>query len=242
MGRADLISAMIGKEMATLEALESEAAKSTRDRTVEPVLAARDVSRRGGIQKTSVELFEGEVVGFAGLLGSGRTELARLLYGADKTETGEIKYQGKSVDLKDPVAGLMNHIAYSTENRRDEGIVGDLTVRENMILAAQAKRGWAKPLSRKEQNEIVDRYMGALNIRPSDPERPIKNLSGGNQQKVLLARWLATEPDLLILDEPTRGIDVGAKAEIQESVTDLAKEGVTVIFISSELEIGRAHV
>jgi len=219
-----------------LEALESEATHTERDRSVEPVLAARDVSRRGGIQKTSVELFEGEVVGFAGLLGSGRTELARLLYGADKTETGQIRYQGKKVELKDPVAGLMNHIAYSTENRRDEGIVGDLTVRENMILAAQAKRGWAKPLSRKEQNEIVDRYMGALNVRPPDPERPIKNLSGGNQQKVLLARWLATEPDLLILDEPTRGIDVGAKAEIQESVTDLAKEGVTVIFISSELD------
>ena len=236
LSRAELISKMIGKEMAALEALESEATHTERDRSVEPVLAATDVSRRGGIQKTSVELFEGEVVGFAGLLGSGRTELARLLYGADKTETGQIRYQGKKVELKDPVAGLMNHIAYSTENRRDEGIVGDLTVRENMILAAQAKRGWAKPLSRKEQNEIVDRYMGALNVRPPDPERPIKNLSGGNQQKVLLARWLATEPDLLILDEPTRGIDVGAKAEIQESVTDLAKEGVTVIFISSELD------
>ena len=236
LSRAELISKMIGKEMAALEALESEATHTKRDRSVEPVLAAKDVSRRGGIQKTSVDLFEGEVVGFAGLLGSGRTELARLLYGADKTETGQIQYQGKKVELKDPVSGLMNHIAYSTENRRDEGIVGDLTVRENMILAAQAKRGWAKPLSRKEQNEIVDRYMGALNVRPPDPERPIKNLSGGNQQKVLLARWLATEPDLLILDEPTRGIDVGAKAEIQESVTDLAKEGVTVIFISSELD------
>src|SRR5690625_6509694 len=134
------------------------------------------------------------------------------------------------------MTGLMNHIAYSTENRRDEGIVGDLTVRENMILAAQAKRGWAKPLTRKEQSEIVDRYIGALNIRPPDPERPIKNLSGGNQQKVLLARWLATEPELLILDEPTRGIDVGAKAEIQENVTALAKEGVTIVFISSELD------
>src|SRR5690625_7612948 len=105
-----------------------------------------------------------------------------------------------------------------------------------MILAAQAKRGWAKLLSRKEQNEIVDRYMGALNVRPPDPERPIKNLSGGNQQKVLLARWLATEPDLLILDEPTRGIDVGAKAEIQESVNDLAKDSETVIILSSELD------
>src|SRR5699024_3775300 len=110
----------------------------------------------------------------------------------------------------------------ATENRRDEGIIGDLTVRENMILAVQAKRGWARPVSRKEQNEIVSRYMEALNVRPADPERPIKNLSGGNQQKVLLARWLATSPELLILDEPTRGIDVGAKAEIQEVVAKLA--------------------
>jgi len=236
LSRAELISKMIGKEMAALEALESEAAHARRDRTVEPVLSAEGIARRGAIEETSVDLFEGEVVGFAGLLGSGRTELARLLYGADKAETGQIKYKGEKVDLKDPVAGLMNHIAYSTENRRDEGIVGDLTVRENMILAAQAKRGWAKPLSRKEQNEIVDRYMGALNVRPADPERPIKNLSGGNQQKVLLARWLATHPELLILDEPTRGIDVGAKAEIQEYVTALAQDGVTVVFISSELD------
>src|SRR5690625_7594026 len=115
----------------------------------------------------------------------------------------------------------MNHIAYSTENRRDEGIVGDLTVRENMILAAQAKRGWAKPLTRKEQSEIVDRYIGALNIRPLDPERAIKILSVGNQKKVLLARLLVTEPDPLIIDEHTRVIDVGGEAEIQEYVTPM---------------------
>jgi len=236
LGRSELISKMIGKEMEALEELAADTEIGARDRTVEPLLSAKDISRRGNIEKTSLDLFKGEVVGFAGLLGAGRTELARLLYGADKTETGHIEYHGKKVDLKDPISALMNHIAFSTENRRDEGIVGDLTVRENMVLAAQAKRGWARPLSRKEQNDIVDRYMGALNVRPADPERPIKNLSGGNQQKVLLARWLATEPELLILDEPTRGIDVGAKAEIQENVTALAKEGVTIVFISSELD------
>src|SRR5690606_1615796 len=183
-----------------------------------------------------LDIHAGEVVGFAGLLGAGRTELARLLYGADKADSGTIELNGRKVELRAPVDGLGAHIAYSTENRRDEGIIGDLTVRENMILAVQAKRGWARPLSKKEQDEIVQRYISALGVRPADPERAIKNLSGGNQQKVLLGRWLATEPELLILDEPTRGIDVGAKAEIQEAVAQLAEDGVSVVFISSELE------
>ena len=143
---------------------------------------------------------------------------------------------GAAVEIKSPVDGLARRVAYSTENRRDEGIVGDLTVRENLILTVQAKRGWARPLPRKEQDEIVARYMSALNVRPANPEALIRNLSGGNQQKVLLGRWLASKPELLILDEPTRGIDVGAKAEIQNVVIDLADEGMAVVFISSEVE------
>jgi simple sugar transport system ATP-binding protein len=170
------------------------------------------------------------------LLGSGRTELARLLYGADRPDRGQVEVDGAVVHLTSPVDGLDRGIAYSTENRRDEGIIGDLTVRENLILAVQARRGWARPLSRREQDEIVRRYIDALNIRPADPEALIKNLSGGNQQKVLLGRWLATNPRVLLLDEPTRGIDVGAKAEIQAEVARLADEGVAVVFISSEIE------
>jgi simple sugar transport system ATP-binding protein len=175
-------------------------------------------------------------VGFAGLLGSGRTELARLLYGADRADRGTVSLDGTKVSLTSPVAGLDHRIAFSTENRRDEGIVGDLTVRENVILAVQAKRGWARPLPRREQDQIVQKYIAALNIRPANPDMMAANLSGGNQQKVLLGRWLATEPRVLILDEPTRGIDVGAKAEIQDTVAQLAADGVAVVFISSELE------
>ncbi|WP_285125583.1 ATP-binding cassette domain-containing protein [Propionibacterium freudenreichii] len=169
-------------------------------------------------------------------LGSGRTELARLLYGADKPESGQIAIDGKDVSIGSPATALKDRIAYSTENRRDEGIIADLTVRENIILALQARRGWIRPIPRREQDAIAKKYIEALNVRPPDPEKLIKNLSGGNQQKVLLARWLATEPRLLILDEPTRGIDVGAKSEIQEAVVKLANEGMSVIFISSELE------
>lgn len=231
--RAELISLMIGKDFSTLAA-HGGARRDADDR--EPLLTASGFGRKGVIAPTDLDIRKGEVVGFAGLLGSGRTELARLLYGADRADTGELELHGAPVEIKSPVDGLDHRVAYSTENRRDEGIVADLTVRENLILTVQAKRGWARPLPRKEQDEIVERYMTALNVRPANPEALIRNLSGGNQQKVLLGRWLASKPELLILDEPTRGIDVGAKAEIQNVVIDLADEGMAVVFISSEVE------
>jgi simple sugar transport system ATP-binding protein len=234
--RATLIAKMIGKDLDALRALGSNRATGHRDRTGTPLLRATGLRRQGAIEAADLDLHAGEVVGFAGLLGSGRTELARLLYGADRPDGGHVEVEGRSVHITSPVDGLGHGIAYSTENRRDEGIVGDLTVRENLILAVQARRGWLRPLSRREQDKIVQKYMNALNVRPADPERLIKNLSGGNQQKVLLGRWLAVDPRLLILDEPTRGIDVGAKAEIQEEVARLAETGVSVVFISSELE------
>lgn len=237
LDRHALISKMIGKDLEALTSLGSNRALGDRDRdTEQPLLSARGIARRGSLEPTDLDVYSGEVLGFAGLLGAGRTELARLIYGADRIERGEIRLKGEKIEAKSPAASLGNHIAYSTENRRDEGIIGELTVRENMILAVQAKRGWARPLSKKEQEEIVQRYISTLGVRPADPERAIKNLSGGNQQKVLLGRWLATQPELLILDEPTRGIDVGAKAEIQEAVAELAADGVSVIFISSELD------
>jgi simple sugar transport system ATP-binding protein len=237
LDRHALISTMIGKDLNVLSSLGGNRRVEERDYAAEePLLAAKGIGRRGSIEPTDLDIHPGEVVGFAGLLGSGRTELARLLYGADRLDEGSITLRGEHVDIKNPGDGLGRRIAFSTENRRDEGIIGDLTIRENMILAVQAERGWARPMSRKEQDEIVDRYVSALNVRPADPNRLIKNLSGGNQQKVLLGRWLATKPDLLILDEPTRGIDVGAKAEIQEAVARLAEDGVSVVFISSELE------
>ncbi|MEU8659170.1 sugar ABC transporter ATP-binding protein [Actinoplanes philippinensis] len=237
LSQVQLVEKMIGKELAALEDLE-EKAQSNRERAAEakPVLEAKGLGRTGAIAPYDLTIHEGEVVGLAGLLGSGRTELARLLFGADKADTGEVLVDGKRINLRDPQVAMKHRIAFSSENRRTEGIIGELSVRENIILALQAARGWTRPIPRKKQDEIVDKYIKALQIRPADPERPVRNLSGGNQQKVLLARWLITEPRLLIIDEPTRGIDVGAKAEIQRLVAELSDGGMAVLFVSAELE------
>ena len=176
------------------------------------------------------------MVGLAGLLGSGRTEVARLLFGADRADGGLVVLNGKPVTLKTPNSAIANDIAFCPENRKTEGLVEDLSVRDNIILALQAARGWSRPVPAKRRDERIERYLKALRITPADPDLPVRNLSGGNQQKVLLARWLITEPRLLILDEPTRGIDVGAKAEIQKLVVSLSNDGMSVLFISAELE------
>ena len=233
--RDELIGMMIGKSAAELSQIGAK--KEHKDVSGEqPIVSVRQLGLKGTINPTDLDIYPGQVVGFAGLLGSGRTELGRLLYGADKPDSGTYKLKGKKTSIADPYTALCNKIAYSTENRRDEGIIGDLTVRENILIALQATRGMLKPIPKKEADEIVDKYMKELNVRPNDPNKLIKNLSGGNQQKVLIARWLATHPDLLILDEPTRGIDIGAKAEIQQVVLDLAEQGMGVVFISSEME------
>ena len=233
--RDELIGMMIGKSAAELSQIGAK--KAHKDISGErPIVSVKQLGLKGTINPTDLDVYPGQVVGFAGLLGSGRTELGRLLYGADKPDSGTYELKGKKVSISDPYTALCNKIAYSTENRRDEGIIGDLTVRENMLIALQATRGMFKPIPNKEADEIVDKYMKELNVRPNDPNKLIKNLSGGNQQKVLIARWLATHPDLLILDEPTRGIDIGAKAEIQQVVLDLAEQGMGVVFISSEME------
>jgi simple sugar transport system ATP-binding protein len=180
------------------------------------------------------------VLGLAGLFGSGRTELARIITGADSADKGTITVGGDAVKLRSPRTAIAHHIALTSENRRDEGIVGDLTVRENLVLAVQAKRGWLRRVPKREADQLVEKYMNRLNVRPADPDRPIKNLSGGNQQKVVLGRWLATNPELLVLDEPTRGIDIGAKTEISNLILELAEDGMSVVFISSELaEVAR---
>ncbi|WP_173134206.1 sugar ABC transporter ATP-binding protein [Kibdelosporangium persicum] len=229
----ELVTRMIGKELATLDELE----QVRPERTVrEELLRAEEVGRAGGIEPFSLGIQRGEVVGLAGLLGSGRTELARLLFGADHADQGTIRVDDKPVSLRTPRAAIARGIAFCSENRKTEGLVEDLTVRENIALAVQASRGWTKPLSRKRQEEIAESSIKALDIRPANPEAKVGELSGGNQQKVLLARWLITEPRLLILDEPTRGIDIGAKTEIQKLVTRLAAEGMAVVFISAELE------
>jgi simple sugar transport system ATP-binding protein len=229
----ELVTKMIGKELEVLDDLEEATHRHT---SGEVFLKAEGLTRKGAIAPFSLEIREGEVVGLAGLLGSGRTELARLFFGADHADGGTLSVDGKPVAMRNPRAGMENRVAYCSEDRKSEGLVGELTVRENIVLALQASRGWARPLSRRKQDELAARYIKALDIRPAAPEALVQNLSGGNQQKVLLARWLITEPRLLILDEPTRGIDIGAKTEIQRLVAKLSDDGMAVLFISAELE------
>jgi len=233
LDRVGLVRLMLGRELQQLEELREH----DRTATGETVLHAAGLGRRGSIAPFDLDISAGEVVGLAGLLGSGRTELARLVFGADQADSGELTVGGKPVSRRaGPQATISRGIAFCPENRRAEGLIPDLTVRENIILAMQAARGWARPIPRETADRLVARYIAALDIRPADPEATAGSLSGGNQQKVLLARWILTSPKLLVLDEPTRGIDVGAKAEIQKLVVSLAGDGVSVLYISAELD------
>ena len=234
--RIELVHKMLGREFNAFDGFERTERTSTDDEGGAPYFEAIGLGRRGTIAPIDLKIYEGEVIGLAGLLGSGRTELARLIGGADHADAGTMRINGRAKMLRTPRQAIRRRVVYSSENRRTEGIIDELTVRENIVLALQADRGWFSPISRKRQDELAMSYVQALNIRPPDPETLVKNLSGGNQQKVLLARWLAIAPHLLILDEPTRGIDVGAKAEIQRLVIDLAENGMSVIFISAELD------
>ena len=235
--RLELVSKMIGRSTAEVSAMDAGSERVVSQRKDSgPLLQAVGLTRRGSVAPFDLELYQGEVVGLAGLLGSGRTELARLLAGADHADGGQVSIRGALASLRTPRAAMRHNIAFSSEDRKGEGIIADLTVRENIVLGLQAERGWLRRLPRKKVDEIVDEYIKALGIRPANPDARVGNLSGGNQQKVLLARWLATAPKLLILDEPTRGIDVGAKSEIMRLVGRLASEGMSVLFISAELE------
>ncbi|NBE99646.1 sugar ABC transporter ATP-binding protein [Nonomuraea sp. KC401] len=231
LSQVQLVAKMIGQELDALERLHGAARVFDR-----PLVEARELGRAGAIEPFSLTVHEGEIVGLAGLLGSGRTEIARLLFGADHASTGEVAVGGAPASLRTPRAAMNHKIAFCSENRKEDGLIPDLTVRENIILALQATRGWTRPVPRDAQDELVGRYVKALRISPPDPEHLVRDLSGGNQQKVVLARWLILEPRLLILDEPTRGIDVGAKTEIQRLVAELSDGGMAVLFISAELE------
>lgn len=233
--RVQLVAKMMGKEIDDLAYVKSGQLRGE-DTDEKAFVEAKGLGCSGKIKPFDLALRKGDVVGLAGLLGSGRSELARTLYGADKPDCGELKINGRIIDIRSPLDAMQSGMAFLPENRKDEGIIADLSVRENIILALQAKRGIFKLLSKKEQEEFTDRYIDILKIKTSDRETPIKNLSGGNQQKVILARWLITNPDFLILDEPTRGIDIGTKTEIQRLVINLAEQGKTVMFISSEIE------
>lgn len=230
--RLDLVTMMLGRELST------ETMRRHR-RTLaasEPVLSVTNYGRRAWIAPFDLAIRPGEAIGVSGLLGSGRTEMAKLLFGIKEADRGQAVVAGRPVRLSSPRMAAALGFGFCPEDRKTEGIVGDLSVRENIVLALQARRGWLKPLGGAESRAIADRFIKALDIRTSDAEKPIRLLSGGNQQKALLARWLATEPRFLILDEPTRGIDVGAHAEIIRLIERLCDEGLAVMVISSEVE------
>jgi simple sugar transport system ATP-binding protein len=234
LGQVELVRKMIGRESyGEDEGREKRvAAASTGPRVVE----ARRLGRRNAVKEFDLSIGAGETLGLAGLLGSGRTETARLLFGIDHRDSGEIQVKGQPARLRSPREAVRHGFAFCSEDRKGEGILPNLSVRENLILALQASRGAHRPLSRAEQEALCDKYVKALRIRLADTTVPIRTLSGGNQQKVLLARWLATHPCLLILDEPTRGIDIGARAEIGALIASLCDEGLAVLLISSEIE------
>jgi simple sugar transport system ATP-binding protein len=203
--------------------------------TVQPFVELRGVGRRGTLQPIDLEVRPSQILGLAGLLGSGRTETARLLFGADRADSGTILIEGRPVRLHSPRDAVRHGIGYCAEDRKKEGIVAELSIRENILLALQARRGWWRKIKRHRAHEIADLWIERLGIKATDANQPIGLLSGGNQQKALLARWLATDPKLLILDEPTRGIDVAAKFDIMDRLLALCANGLSILFISSEI-------
>jgi simple sugar transport system ATP-binding protein len=232
----ELVTRMIGKPLSQMPPPQHSDAGEAVTPKREPFVVLKQCGRAGSIAPMDLTIGKGEILGLAGLLGSGRTETARLMFGIDRIQTGEMVVDGKATTFKSPGEAIRAGFAFTPENRKSDGIIPHLSIRENIVLALQARQGVAKAISRKEQDEIVEKFIKALGISTPGPEQLVMNLSGGNQQKVLLARWLATQPRLLILDEPTRGIDVGAKAEILKLVQSLGKDGVSILFISSELE------
>lgn len=234
--RMELVEKMIGRTITELDEMSKIKATTGEQIGAQPVVTTRELGLSGDVNPFDLNLYPGEVLGVAGLVGSGRTEAASLMYGLESPDSGSMEVEGKTVDKFSPFASITRGLVLTPEDRKAAGVVDDLSVRENIILALQVGQGWFKFLRRQQQDEIAERYIQLLGIATPSLDVPVKNLSGGNQQKVILARWLATNPHVLILDEPTRGIDVGTKAEIQKLVLSLAEEGKACIFISSELE------
>jgi monosaccharide-transporting ATPase len=234
--RFELVAKMLGRSITDLDAMSKGKSKVGEKEDSQKLVEAQGLGLTGTLEPVDLELYANQVLGIAGLLGSGRTEMANLVFGIDSPDSGSLIIDGEKVSHFSPLESLKHGIALSPEDRKASGIVGDLTIRENIILALQARYGWFKFLSIQKQTEIADKYVEMLGIVTPSSDQLVKNLSGGNQQKVILARWLATNPKVLIMDEPTRGIDVGAKAEIQKLVMELAEEGKSCVYISSELE------
>jgi simple sugar transport system ATP-binding protein len=231
--RLKLVAAMLGKDFDDLAAIKPEGATSTSD---EVVLDAEGLSHKGTIKPFNFKIRKGEVVGVTGLLGSGRSEMVRCIYGADKAQSGTEIMHEKKLKINAPIDSIKSGMGFLPDDRKADGCIGDLSVRENIILALQARSGMFKRIPRAKQIEFADQFIDILKIKTASRETPLSQISGGNQQKVILARWLCTHPDFLILDEPTRGIDIGTKTEFQKLVLKFASEGMSVVFISSEIE------
>jgi len=231
--QVELVAKMIGKSLDELSNLGEKNEKAAEKNDV--FYEAESLSSSQALP-FNFKIHKGEVNGFTGLLGSGRSESVRAIFGADKINGGTVKIKGENVKITRPIDAMKHGIGYLAEDRKRDGIIAELSVRENIILALQVMNGFFKPISRSESEAFADEYIKVLNIKTASRETPVGSLSGGNQQKVILARWLLTHPDYLILDEPTRGIDVGTKLEIQKLVLKLAEDGVSVTFISSEVE------
>jgi simple sugar transport system ATP-binding protein len=233
LSRLALVNKMIGAPADAAE--EVEPAQQEAAGSGEVFLHARGIARKGVLSPVDLELRRGELLGLAGLLGSGRTETARLLFGADRADEGSVDIGGKPLSFSNPRDAIFHGIGFCSEDRKHEGAILPLSVRENVVLALQARQGMWRAIPFKRQQQLAKDYVEWLGIKTASIETPIGSLSGGNQQKVLLARWLATGPQLMILDEPTRGIDVRAKQEIMDYVSKLCRKGMAILFISSEL-------
>ncbi|MBR3333040.1 MAG: sugar ABC transporter ATP-binding protein [Clostridia bacterium] len=232
--QVELVAKMMGKDLNDLADLEQIGQKNTASDEV--VYEAENLSSSDA-RAFDFYIRRGEVNGFTGLLGSGRSESVRAIFGADRVTGGSVKVKGKNVTINKPHEAMKAGIGYLPEDRKRDGIIADLSVRENIILALQVMKGFFHPMSRKETEQFADEYIRTLKIKTASQDTPVGSLSGGNQQKVILARWLLTHPEYLILDEPTRGIDVGTKLEIQKLVLKLAaEENMSITFISSEIE------
>ena len=234
--RVKLVSKMLGKDLDDMSVIKGEQSVYGGKDAKERIFETEGLVSNAGIKPFDFYIKKGEVNGFTGLLGSGRSECVRAIFGADRVIGGTVKKNGKVIKITKPLDAMKNGIAYLPEDRKIDGIVGDLSVRENIILALQVLRGFFRPFSKAQANKFAEEYIKLLGIKTASADTPIKSLSGGNQQKVILARWLLTNPEYLILDEPTRGIDVGTKIDIQKLVLKLASEGMSITFISSETD------
>lgn len=234
--RVKLVSKMLGKELDDLSDIKGENEGESKAVDSEPLFETQGLASDQGIKPFDFYIRKGEVNGFTGLLGSGRSECVRAIFGADKVISGTVRKNGQEIKINKPIDAMKNGIAYLPEDRKIDGIVGDLSVRDNIILALQVMKGFFKPFTKAQANKFADEYIKLLSIKTASADTPIKSLSGGNQQKCIIARWLLTHPEYLILDEPTRGIDVGTKIDIQKLVLKLASEGMSITFISSETD------